>query len=111
MRHRKRTNGTLHDCIYIRNSHNYVSGCGMRAPGRLDYWKFCPFCGQEIIRAKRSSINWFGTCEYSKDGNKYTAECEPGLNIYDYKNWVYCPFCAKRVIDLSREGDRYDKRI
>ena len=111
MRHRKRTNGTIFDCIYIRNCHNYVSGCGMRVPGNIDYWKFCPFCGCPIIGGKENTpANWFHKCRYTFKNNTYKSECEPNLNIYDYKNWKYCPFCAKRIIDLSREGDRGDTR-
>lgn len=111
MRHRKRTNGTLFDCIYIRNCHNYVSECGMRVPGHINYWKYCPFCGHPITGGKDlSNANWLHDCVYTFEDNKYHAACEPEQDIYDYKNWCYCPFCARRIIDLSREGDRSDTR-
>lgn len=111
MRHRKRTNGSLYDCIYIHNSHNYVSGCGMRAPGNINYWKYCPFCGCPIVAGKElSHVNWIHDCVYTFENNKYHAACEPEQDIYNFRYWSYCPFCARRIIDLSREGDRYDYR-
>lgn len=109
MRHRKRTNGTLFDCIYIRNEHNYVSGCGMRAPGHINYWKYCPFCGCPIIGVtNKNYIYWLQGCTYTFKFNKYYAGCKPDEDVYDFKNWKYCPFCSKRIIDLSREGNRHE---
>lgn len=34
-------------CLYIKNKHNYVSGCGLRAPYNK-HWKYCPYCGRPI---------------------------------------------------------------
>ena len=52
---------TLYNCIYTKDKHNFISGCGYRVPvTRL--WRYCPFCGKLISRL------WNSLLEDDKEG-------------------------------------------
>lgn len=35
-------------CIYLKNKHGVISGCGMRAAYNK-HWNYCPYCGNPIV--------------------------------------------------------------
>ncbi len=45
---RNKTCSKIIHCVYTKNKHNYVSGCGMRAGLNIRNWHYCPFCGKPM---------------------------------------------------------------
>ena len=39
--------GFHRSCIYQKEKHGYISGCGMRVAYTTN-WRYCPFCGLPI---------------------------------------------------------------
>ena len=49
LRNRAKGYNLVH-CMYSKNIHNYVSGCGKRAGLNIRGWHYCPFCGKPLSR-------------------------------------------------------------
>lgn len=50
MKREKKAKYTLLHCIYTKNKHNYMSGCGRRAGLNVRGWNYCPFCGRPLSK-------------------------------------------------------------